>query len=120
MKKLFYIVPATSYYILIFWLSYRSYGIHIKVPSFDKGIHCLEFAGLAFLLSLGYFKILKSSQKVKALITIFSGILLGVFDEFHQYFVPVRSFEILDMMADCLGIIIGFFLYLYISHRANF
>ncbi len=118
-KNFLYFAPAILYYILIFFVSSTSSGISINIPFFDKGIHCLEFAVLAFLLSLGYFKSLKSSLKAKCLITIFSGILLGILDEVHQYFVPQRRFEILDIIADGVGIIIGLFVYLYLSRRVN-
>lgn len=119
-KNLLYFLPAAFYYILIFFVSSTSSEINVSIPFFDKGIHSLEFLGLAFLLSLGYFKILKSSLVAKSLITIFSGALLGVLDEVHQYFVPRRHFEILDIVADGVGIIFGLCVYVYISRRVNF
>ena len=33
--------------------------------------------------------------------------LYGVTDEYHQLFVPGRSFEVLDMLADALGAVAG-------------
>jgi VanZ family protein len=33
--------------------------------------------------------------------------LYGVSDEFHQYFVPGRSVEALDVLADALGGLLG-------------
>lgn len=119
MKRIIYFIPAVSYYALIFFISSRSYGIGIKTAFLDKGVHCLEFAILAFLLSFGFFKSLKSSLKDKALMTVFSGILLGFLDEFHQHFVPQRQFEVLDIIADGIGTLIGFVLYLYFYRRFN-
>lgn len=119
MKKLIYFVPAIIYYILIFFLSSGSYGSKVDISFLDKGIHCLEFAILAFLISYGFFKGLKYSMKSKAIMTIMSGLLLGVSDEIHQYFVPQRQFEILDIIADGVGIIVGLCFYLYLSRRVN-
>jgi len=119
MKRIVYFIPAVFYYALIFFISSKSYGIGIKTAFLDKGVHCLEFAILAFLLSFGFFKSLRSPIKDKALMTIFSGFLLGLLDEVHQHFVPQRQFEILDIIADGMGILIGFILYLYFSRRFN-
>ena len=33
--------------------------------------------------------------------------LYGVTDEYHQLFVPGRSFDVLDMLADALGSVVG-------------
>jgi VanZ family protein len=115
MKKILFFSPAALYYALIFFLSSRSYEIKIDILFLDKVIHLVEFAFLGLLLSLGYFMSLKSSLGVKAGLTIGSGILLGALDEFHQYFIPRRSVQFSDLMADAIGILIGLLLYYYIS-----
>ena len=35
------------------------------------------------------------------------GTLYGISDEFHQYFVPGRTADPLDALADCFGIMVG-------------
>ncbi len=117
MRRVIYFILAAFYYALIFFFSSKSYGVHIKAGFFDKEIHCLEFAVLALFLSFGFFKIMKSSLRNKALLTVFSGLFLGLLDEVHQYFVPERQFEILDILADGIGVIIGFYLYFFLSRR---
>ena len=113
MKKILYFTPAALYYAFIFYLSSRSYDIKIDILFFDKVIHLVEFAFLGLLLSFGYFMSLKSPLMVKAVLTICSGILLGGLDEFHQYFIPSRSVEFFDVIADAIGILIGLMLYYY-------
>jgi VanZ family protein len=115
MKKILFFFPASLYYALIFYLSSRSYDIKIDILFLDKAIHLCEFALLGLLLSFGYFMTLKSPLPVKALLTICSGIILGGLDEFHQYFIPRRSTEFYDVIADAIGILIGLFLYYYFS-----
>ncbi len=115
MKKILYFIPASLYYAFIFYLSSRSHDIKIDILFFDKVIHIVEFALLGLLLSFGYFMSLKSPQRVKAVLTICSGILLGGLDEFHQYFIPRRSVEFFDVVADTIGILIGLMLYYYFS-----
>ena len=119
MKKILFSTPAVLYYAFIFYLSSRSYDIKIDILFLDKVIHLVEFAFLGLLLSLGYFMSLKSSLTVKALLTICSGILLGGLDEFHQYFIPRRSIELLDVISDAIGILIGLLLYYYFSRTAK-
>jgi len=119
MKKILFFTPAAFYYVFIFYLSSRSYKIKIDILFFDKGIHLVEFAFLGFLLSFGYFMSLKSSLRIKAVFTFSSGILLGSLDEIHQYFVPRRTSEILDVIADAIGILIGLFVYFYFSRTVK-
>ena len=119
MKKILFFAPAALYYAFIFYLSSRSHDIKIDILFFDKVIHIVEFALLGLLLSFGYFMSLKSPLMVKAVLTICSGILLGGLDEFHQYFIPRRSVEFFDVIADAIGILIGLMLYYYFSRTVK-
>lgn len=119
MKKILFFIPAALYYALIFYLSSRSYDIKIDILFFDKVIHIVEFALLGILLSFGYFMSLKSSLMIKAVLTIFTGIILGGLDEFHQYFIPRRSIEFFDVVADAIGILTGLLLYYYFSRSVK-
>ncbi|MFP4082429.1 MAG: VanZ family protein [Candidatus Aminicenantes bacterium] len=117
MRKFLYFTPALLYYLVIFLVSSASYDIDVRISFLDKAVHFFEFSLLAFLLSVGYFRTVKYSIKTKSAVTIFSGVMLGILDEIHQSFVPGRHFEIGDMAADGLGILIGLILYLYFSKR---
>ena len=110
--------PAVLYYALIFFLSSLSFEGQVRIPFLDKGVHLVEFGLLGFFLSLGYFLSLKSSFRIKSSFTVASGILLGCLDEIHQYFVPNRSLEVMDMVADSIGIFIGLAVFYYFS-RTN-
>lgn len=118
MRKFLFFVPAMIYYLLIFILS--SIRIHREagIPFLDKGLHLVEFTVLGFLLSLGCFLSLRASTRLKSGFVLGVGILLGGLDEIHQYFVPGRSLEILDLVADFLGILTGLLVFLYFS-RTN-
>ncbi len=39
------------------------------------------------------------------------GVAWAVIDEFHQYFIPNRYFDVLDILADLIGILLGIFGY---------
>jgi len=51
------------------------------------------------------------------MLSILSSSLYGISDELHQYFVPYRSAEGMDILADILGSVFGVFIYQYISTR---
>ncbi|MBA7708579.1 hypothetical protein ES703_117481 [subsurface metagenome] len=115
MRKILFFVPAILCYLLIFILSSIRFQVEAGIPSLDKGVHLVEFILLGFLLSLGYFLSLEASPRTKSAWVLISGILLGGMIEIYQYFLPTRSFEILDLVADSLGILIGLFLFLHLS-----
>lgn len=74
---------------------------------FDKVVHLVFFSIFAFLW-LHYFK-----KNQKSLIIIIAlGFIYGLAIEYYQmYFVPGRSWDIWDALADGLGACIGAFLY---------
>ena len=88
---------------LIFGLS--SISIPPTLPGgSDKGAHAILYAGLGTLL----LRALAGGQFRRiAVRTLLTAIVLaaayGVSDEIHQLFVPGRSYEIADMVADAAG-----------------
>lgn len=70
----------------------------------DKVLHILLYFGFGILL----FLTLRSTGRpvIKALaLALLIGILYGATDEFHQSFVPGRSANIMDMVADVTGLL---------------
>ena len=78
---------------------------------FDKLTHISAWIGLSFSLRLGTnSKVMKyenSKRTVVLLLLITICTLYGLSDEIHQFFIPSRSPDILDVFADCIGSIIG-------------
>ncbi len=98
----------------LFWLALIGSYIFAVVPQdmapkvgslSDKSIHFIAFAVLTLLLRFAYS------------ITWFQTFLLllvyAVFIEFSQFFTPNRSAELLDVVADIIGIVIGLLFYLF-------
>jgi VanZ family protein len=106
---------------VIFYLSHLP---GVDVPSFifgkDKFFHAIAFGILGFF-ALGSMK--TAAQGYRAFQTWLAVILVigyGVLDEFHQRFVPGRTADIDDVLADAAGGIIGVWvLYLVINARAR-
>ena len=93
-----------------------------QIPLRDKGVHFVEFALLAILvaraLAAPYLSgaLLQRRARWKiALWAIALTTLWGFLDEVHQAFVPGRTADAWDVLADFLGSIGGTAIYLALS-----
>lgn len=76
--------------------------------SFDGVAHTIEYAGLGFLLARAF----KNSRREKLkkyfrILAVICGIVYGISDEFHQWFVPMRTPSIIDLGYDFIGVVLG-------------
>lgn len=88
--------------------SYPSMARLDDVPFGDKYLHV---AGYMFLGIL-FFRAFRSSHGENrlfavSLLSIAASTLYGISDEIHQYFVPYRSADIRDVLADTAGSCLG-------------
>ena len=110
-----YWLPVLLYCLFIFVLSSQPRprlfpGLFLK----DKVLHVLEFSVLGFLFLRG----LRNSRfRNKRGLIIATSVLLtvlyGIGDEIHQPYVPYRTGDIGDALSDCIGAILG----VYVYHR---
>jgi len=121
-KTSLYKYPAILYAILIFILS-ASPSIS-PPPGFvleDKIYHFIEYGIFSLLLFLAFYHSRKEFLRRNVfLLSYIVGMTYGLSDEIHQKFVPGRSCEFLDFVADCLGIVlvqIGIWFYLKKKRR---
>ncbi|MGF1465655.1 MAG: VanZ family protein [Sandaracinaceae bacterium] len=79
-----------------------------RVPLKDKGIHLVEYAVLGFLLAHACVRTWPRHARVRTMLlaALIAG-LWGLLDEIHQSFVPGRSAEVLDLVADGVGALGG-------------
>jgi VanZ family protein len=99
---------AWFYALLIFVVSTIP---HIPTPlgfkGGDKVVHFIEYGIFSLLLFLAFFNSGKEFLKRNVyLFSILIGLVYGLFDEIHQKFVPGRSSDIFDFLADGLGILL--------------
>ena len=104
-----YVLLTLLYCLGIFLLSSSENPVHIKMRFHqeDKVLHAVLYGGLAGVVSLG---IRRSGKPVRASIQFWVPIvfaaLYAVSDELHQFFVPGRNCDILDVLADTVGAIV--------------
>ncbi len=70
-------------------------------------VHVVAYAGLAALTARATGRGLRDVPWRAVVAAILISSLYGVSDEYHQLFVPGRSFDVLDMVADAVGSIAG-------------
>ncbi len=75
------------------------------IPFGDKLGHFTLYAVLGLLLALGR---RRSRRAVPHLLLLAIGALYALSDEWHQSFVPGRSPDPLDWMADVIGLLSGY------------
>ena len=100
-------VPIIVFAILIFVLSSFRQKLPIPgegVPIFDYSFyiyHIGEFGLFSMLLMLGFY------PEFKLYFLIGFSLLYAIFDEVHQYFVPTRFFDVVDILCNSIGVILG-------------
>jgi VanZ family protein len=113
-KFLKYWLPLIAYCLAIFIQS--SFPSPVKepgIPFFDKYMHMLGYAllGALFCRAYGSLRLGGKFWRV-ALLSVLSAGVYGISDEIHQYFVPGRSADVMDVAADFIGAALGVLLYM--------
>ena len=109
---LWYWSPVVLYAGLIVALSSMS-APQTHFPSWFEGVsdkiwHALEYAVLAILCHRAFLYGAGHQLSVYAVpLAIVAAILFGATDEIHQFFVPLREADGLDLLADATGAILG-------------
>lgn len=108
--------PLVAYAGMIFFVSAQSQLPHVPGAPSDKLAHVAEYAvfgALAARMFRGY--ALGEGRAFAAAVAL--GVLYGMTDELHQLFVPNRSSEVLDVVADGAGSVLGAWAYAWGSVR---
>jgi hypothetical protein len=103
-----YALTVALYCAAIFYLSSRPIPEDVEViffvPGMDKALHGLLYAGLAALVSVGLWRSNERLSRARLVwIPTAFATLYGLSDEIHQRFVPQRTFELADLVADFAG-----------------
>ncbi len=106
-KRLKYFLPALAVALGIFLASHQS---NIKLPDIgisleDKVLHMLAYLVFGVTLMVAVRRNFPDFKIIKVIIIVFAcGALYALSDEFHQYFIPGRTADVFDWLADCAGI----------------
>lgn len=108
MKPYLFKTAFYTAFIAIEYLALTSRHIEIVESFWDKQNHFVAFFTLYVLLSMAYKHL---SIRAKSALLF----LVGCQIEITQYFIPERSFSLMDIVADSVGIMIGIAIYRLIS-----
>lgn len=123
-KFIQYILYQFPWQLLMIAIFVQSSMGNLDLPDFDiawsdKLLHFLVFGLLGLLLARGFYHSTKKTFQQKYLLIAI--VLAGIYaasDEIHQYWVPGRYSDILDFVADVVGIFIFVGLYkLWQTHK---
>lgn len=112
-KIIKYWAPLYIYAGLIFYMSSLPQPLpKVSIPNFDKALHIIEYAIFGILAARAF----KSSPREKLsrnfiILAVIIAALYGASDEAHQFFVPSRSCDALDLTVDAIGGAIGAIFY---------
>jgi VanZ family protein len=74
----------------------------------DKILHFIEYGILGFLLMRSAIRWTSNMRATTLVLLVFlAGAIYAASDEIHQYFVPGRSCDIYDWLADIVGLLAG-------------
>ena len=109
-------LPVCAYTLLIWILSSQSVTIELidSVPLRDKGVHFLEYGALGFFMAHAL-QMSWPRQRLRFVAAGWLSLGLGLVDELHQAYVPGRSGDAADLLADALGIGSSVLAYLLLS-----
>lgn len=116
---LYYWMPVIIWMGIIFYFSSRSSSPLDKVP--QESIHTLgeclshilEFGVLGMLLA----RAIRGSSLPSCGLSISLALFYSLFDELHQLFVPLRSFQVVDLVMDVIGACLGVIIFSWFMQR---
>ena len=107
-SRIAFLLAALSWAGLIFYLSSQpSIETPALFPGEDKLFHLIAFDILGFL-AMGAWQASHEGYPTRQVwLVVLAVMLYGILDEFHQYFVPGRSADVYDVLADAVGGLLG-------------
>ena len=105
-KKVLFLLPVVSISLAIFLLSnQQTFSLPVwQIIGFDKVAHIGAYFTFGFFVQFAYngFTEIPSRKRIILGTLLISGLFCAS-DEIHQYFVPGRSCDVFDLIADLIG-----------------
>ena len=109
---------ALAWMATLFYLSHQpTLETPALFPGQDKLFHALAYGVLGFLLLGSLVPATDGFTSIQIRSSILIASLYGISDEFHQYFIPGRSSDMWDWVADTLGVVIAVLLLAWLSRK---
>ncbi|MDA8211200.1 MAG: VanZ family protein [Clostridia bacterium] len=102
MPRYLYWVPVVFYMGVIFYFSSKTGG-QVALPTPDYVAHGTEYFGLSWLVRWAWSGSRAGRPEQGCRVAILFCFIYGISDEFHQSFVPGRTPDAVDLLADTAG-----------------
>jgi len=118
-NRLYWVSPACIWGLTILILTsipsprIPTFGIKIE----DKFYHLIIYFVFGLLIMRERVRYRRSRRIAGSIQTLLFGLLFGIADEFHQYFIPGRSCDPWDATADFLGIAMAVVVFISLFDR---
>ncbi len=107
-----YWLPVVTYCAVIFIQSaYPAMAQFEDVPFGDKYLHISGYALLGMLFFRAFRSLHFQNRQLVVLLSICASTAYGISDEIHQFFVPYRTADVMDVLADMIGSCAGVMVY---------
>jgi VanZ family protein len=120
--RILFFIPLVVVSAGIFWASQQAMPIiEIKGIDFgDKLLHAAAYFFYGAAVLFGFSGYINDSGKRKILLmTLFFGALYAASDEIHQHFIPGRTMDFFDWIADFTGILLSLLLFKPVNKIVN-
>ena len=110
-------LPPCLWMLLIFILSSIPGTEFPKLPfpGADKVAHIIVYGILGILC----YKSLKDKVSKRFVVAVLISVIYGFSDEVHQLFVPFRKFDIMDILSNSLGAVVGAKIGIMVNKKRN-
>ena len=100
-----------TFYLLIIYSHKESSTI--SFPFLDKVVHFILFFIQSILITNTLYEYSDRNNRIILIASIILLLLFGLIIEIQQIYLPYRTFEIMDLIANFLGVLSGSFVVIY-------
>ena len=100
-----------TFYLLIIYSHKESSTI--SFPFLDKVVHFILFFIQSILITNTLYEYSDRNNRIILIASIILLLLFGLIIEIQQIYLPYRTFEIMDLIANFLGVLFGSFVVIY-------
>ncbi len=89
------------------------FGLPTSFPFLDKVVHFILFFIQSIFITNTIYEYRNRNNRILLILSIIFLLLLGVIIEIQQIYLPYRTFEIMDLISNFVGVFSGSFFIIY-------
>ena len=89
------------------------FGLPTSFPFLDKVVHFILFFIQSIFITNTIYEYRNRNNRILLIVSIIFLLLLGVIIEIQQIYLPYRTFEIMDLISNFVGVLCGSFFIIY-------